>query len=160
MTVYRGTFVDTPESPFAGNHLRAETDAALVVQDGVVVARGPASSILAAHRDHDVVDLREGLVLPGLVDTHVHFPQVRAIGGLGLPLLDGLARAGTTTALVFGSHFAGAVDALFTEATRVGLRVTSGLVLSDRVLRDDLLTTPERAYLEGQELAAKWHGTG
>ena len=134
------------------------------------------------------MDLREGLVLPGFVDTHVHFPQVRAIGGLGMPLLDwlekcalpeearladatyaasvatdfvsGLARAGTTTALVFGSHFAGAVDALFTEATRVGLRVTSGLVLSDRILREDLFTTPERAYAEGLELAKRWHGQG
>ena len=44
----------------------------------------------------------------------------------------GLAQAGTTTALVFGAHFAPAVDALFTEAARVGLRVTSGLVVSDR----------------------------
>ena len=133
------------------------------------------------------VDLREGLVLPGFIDTHVHFPQVRAIGGLGMPLLDwlekralpeearladatyaaavaadfvsGLARAGTTTALVFGSHFAAAVDALFTEASRVGLRVTCGLVLSDRILREDLLTTPDRAYDEGLELAKRWHGS-
>ena len=111
----------------------------------------------------------------------MHYPQVRAIGGLGMPLLDwlercalpeearladatyaawvaadfvdGLARAGTTTALVFGSHFATAVDALFTEADRVGLRVTSGLVLSDRILREDLFTHPDRAYAEGLALA-------
>ena len=156
------------------------------MRDGVIVARGPAAALLAEHPDDDVVDLREGLVLPGFVDTHVHFPQVRAIGGLGMPLLDwlercalpeearladaayaagvaadfvdGLARAGTTTALVFGSHFATAVDALFEEATRVGLRVTSGLVLSDRILREDLFTTPERAHAEGLELAKRWHG--
>ncbi len=41
--------------------------------------------------------------------------------GVAADFVDGLARAGTTTALVFGSHFAGAVDALFEEATRVGL---------------------------------------
>jgi guanine deaminase len=144
--------------------------------------------MLAEHPDDEVVDLRGGLVLPGFVDTHVHFPQVRAIGGLGMPLLDwlercalpeearlvdtayaieiaaefidGLARAGTTTALVFGSHFAGAVHVLFEEAARVGLRVTSGLVLSDRILREDLFTTPDRAYAEGLELATKWHGVG
>jgi guanine deaminase len=186
MTVFRGTFVDTPHSPFTGGRLREGADLALVVENGVIVAREPWS---ADHHDgEDVVDLREGLVLPGFVDTHVHFPQVRAIGGLGMPLLDwlekcalpeearlaeatyaasvatdfvsGLARAGTTTALVFGSHFAGAVDALFTEATRVGLRVTSGLVLSDRILREDLFTSPERAYSEGLELAKRWHGQG
>jgi guanine deaminase len=186
MTIFRGTFLDTPLSPFAGGHLRAEADLALVVEDGSIVAREPYEPTV--HDTEDVVDLREGLVLPGFVDTHVHFPQVRSIGGLGMPLLDwlercalpeearlvdaayaasvatdfvsGLARAGTTTALVFGSHFATAVDALFTEATRVGLRVTSGLVLSDRILREDLFTTPDRAYDEGLELAKRWHGAG
>ncbi len=188
MTLFRGTFLDTPQSPFTGGHLRAETDAALLVRDGVIVARGPAAELAVRHPDEPVVDLSGGLVLPGFVDTHVHFPQVRVIGGLGLPLLDwlercalpeearladttyaasvaadfvsGLARAGTTTALVFGSHFAGAVDTLFAEATRVGLRVTSGLVLSDRILREDLFTTPERAHAEGLALAERWHGKG
>ena len=159
----------------------------MLVRGGVITARGPADALLRDHPDEEVVDLRQGLVLPGLIDTHVHFPQVRAIGGLGMPLLDwlercalpeearladatyaasvaadfvdGLARAGTTTALVFGSHFATAVDALFTEATRVGLRVTSGLVLSDRILREDLFTDPDRAYAEGLALATRWHGS-
>jgi guanine deaminase len=187
MTLYLGTFLDTPRSPFKGHHLRAEGDAALLVRDGVIVARGPAGELRRDHADEDVVDLRDGLVLPGFVDTHVHFPQVRVIGGLGMPLLDwlercalpeearladtayaagvaadfldGLARAGTTTALVFGSHFAGAVEVLFEEATRIGLRVTSGLVLSDRILREDLFTDPDRAYSEGSELAKRWHGS-
>ncbi len=188
MTLFRGSFLDTPQSPFRGHHLRAEVDAALLVRDGVITARGPADVLLREHPDEEVVDLREGLVLPGFIDTHVHYPQVRAIGGLGMPLLDwlercalpeearladatyaasvaadfvdGLARAGTTTALVFGSHFATAVDALFTEAERVGLRVTSGLVLSDRILRQDLFTHPDRAYAEGLALAARWHDRG
>jgi guanine deaminase len=188
MTLFRGTFLDTPRSPFAGAELRSGEDLGLLVRDGVIVARDAFATLSSAHPDDEVVDLREGLVLPGFVDTHVHFPQVRAIGGLGMPLLDwlekcalpeearladtayaatvagefvsGLARAGTTTALVFGSHFPGAVDALFAEAARVGLRVTSGLVLSDRILREDLLTTSERAFSEGLDLAKRWHGVG
>ncbi len=188
MTIYRATVLDTPDDPFAGGDLRADNDAGILVRDGMIADRGAFDRIQAAHPDHDVVDLRSGLLLPGFVDTHVHFPQVRAIGGLGLPLLDwlercalpeearladptyasavareflsGLVQAGTTTALVFGSHFAAAVDLLFTEAERVGLRVTSGLVVSDRLLRDELLTTPERAYDEGRALAERWHGVG
>jgi guanine deaminase len=188
MTLFRGTVLDTPDDPFAGGALRAEMDAGVLVRDGAVVARGPFADVAARHADEEVVDLSGGLLLPGLVDTHVHLPQVRAIGGLGMPLLDwldrcalpeearladeayarsvasefvsGLAQAGTTTALVFGSHFAPAVDALFAEASRVGLRVTSGLVVSDRLLRDELLTTPERAYEEGLALARRWHGVG
>jgi guanine deaminase len=188
VTLYRATVLDTPDDPFAGGVLRAETDGGVLVRDGAVADRGAWPELRARHPDEDVADLSGGLLLPGFVDTHVHFPQVRAVGGLGMPLLDwlercalpeearladagyaagvatdfvsGLAEAGTTTALVFGAHFAPAVDALFAEAHRVGLRVTSGLVVSDRLLREDLLTTPERAHAEGLELARRWHGVG
>jgi guanine deaminase len=74
--------------------------------------------------------------------------------------VSGLADAGTTTALVFGAHFAPAVDALFHAASARGLRVTSGLVVSDRMLRPELHTTPQRAYDEGLSLAGRWHGQG
>ncbi len=36
--------------------------------------------------------------------------------GVAGDFLDGLAAAGTTTALVFGAHFAPAVDVLFSQA--------------------------------------------
>jgi guanine deaminase len=188
MTIYRGTFLDTPDNPFAGGALRVDADAALLVEDGLIVARGTFSEIRRAHPAEEIVDLRGGLVLPGFVDTHVHFPQIRAVGGLGLPLLEwldkyalpeeakmadvgyaagvaaefvrGLAAAGTTSALVFGAHFSDAVDVLFSAASSVGLRITSGLVLSDRLLREDLLTTPSRAYTESLALAERWHGVG
>ncbi|MCH1867848.1 guanine deaminase [Nocardioides sp. CFH 31398] len=182
----RARVLDTPDDPFAGGTLRSDDDAGLLVVDGVVAARGPFAEVLAAAPGHEVVDLRDGLLLPGFVDTHVHLPQVRVIAGLGMPLLEwlercalpeearladpayaasvatdfvsGLVQAGTTSALVFGAHFAPAVDLLFAEAAVAGLRVTAGLVVSDRLLRDDLWTTPQRAYDEGLALAQRWHG--
>jgi guanine deaminase len=186
MTIFHGTFLDVPDSPFTGGTLR--TADALLVRDGVIGARGRLAELQRSHSGEQIVDLTAGLVLPGFVDTHVHFPQVRMIGALGMPLLDwlelsalpeearladvdyardvardfltGLVRAGTTTALVFGAHYPAAVDVLFSEASQRGVRVTTGLVVSDRVLRDDLLTTPERAYDEGRALAERWHGSG
>ena len=186
MTIYRARVLDAPDDPFSGGALRTGDDVGLVVVDGVITARGDFAEVHREHAQHAVVDVRDGVLIPGLVDTHVHFPQVRAIGALGMPLLEwldkcalpeecklgstdyarevaaefchGLVSAGTTTALVFGSHFASAVDALFAESTRLGLRVTSGLVVSDRSLPDDLLTTPQRAYDEAVELAGRWHG--
>lgn len=188
MTIFRGTFLDTPDNPFTGGGPRVDADAGLLVVDGKIIARGPFLEIRQAHPAEQVIDLSGGVVLPGFVDTHVHFPQIRAVGGLGLPLLEwldryalpeearmadasyaagvadefvrGLAAAGTTSALVFGAHYTDAMDALFSAASKVGLRITSGLVLSDRLLRPDLLTTPVRAYAESLALANRWHGVG
>ena len=36
--------------------------------------------------------MRGGYLLPGFIDAHVHFPQVRILGGLGCQLLDWLER--------------------------------------------------------------------
>ncbi len=189
MTIYRAQVLDAPENPFRGGTLRADADAGLLVTaDGLIADRGPFAEVRARHASEPVAALTDGLLLPGFVDAHVHFPQARIIGGLGLPLLDwldryalpeearmadlayarevaaeflsGLADAGTTTALVFGAHFAPAVDALFTAASASGLRVTSGLVVSDRLLRPELHTTPQRAYDDGLALANRWHGQG
>jgi guanine deaminase len=69
-----------------------------------------------------------------------------------------LARNGTTSALVFGAHFPQAQEALFRAADGAGLRIASGLVVSDRNLRPELHVTPERAYEDSRALQDRWHG--
>jgi guanine deaminase len=191
VTLYRALVVDTPGDPFVGDPadaLAVDEDGGLLVRDGIIIARGSFAAVRAAHPDEPLVELRGGALVPGFIDTHVHFPQIRAIGGLGMPLLqwleacalpeearladqayaedvarefiNGLKASGTTTALVFGAHFASAMDAFFAEAERSGLNITAGLVLSDRVLREDLLCTPERALAESRDLIQRWHGSG
>ncbi|BFU45288.1 guanine deaminase [Krasilnikovia sp. MM14-A1004] len=188
MILYRAQVLDTPDDPFRGGALRHDADAGLLVAHGQIVERGPFTQVRSRHPGAEVVVLGDGMLLPGLVDTHVHFPQVRIIGALGMPLLEWLERcalpeesrlagvtyaravaaefvtsllaAGTTTALVFGSHFAAAVDELFAAAAGPGLRITSGLVVADRMLRPELHTTAQRGYDEGRALADRWHGRG
>ena len=74
--------------------------------------------------------------------------------------LDGLVASGTTSALVFGSHFAPAMDELFAAAGQRGLNITSGLVLSDRKLPPDLLHSPESALADSADLILRWHDRG
>ena len=176
MDLFRATIFHTPDDPFQlpvgdGHALTCHEDGGLLVHKGRVVACGRYSDISKANPGAVTIDWRGGFVLPGLVDAHVHFPQVRVIGAMGRTLLDwleavalpeearmadreyagdtarlflrGLASHGTTTALVFGAHFAEATAVLFEAASQSGLRIASGLVLSDRLLRPDLHTTPD-----------------
>jgi len=189
MTIYAATIVDTPGDPFAGDPADALAEVgALCVREGVIRARGTLAALAAEYPGEPVTRLDGGILVPGFIDTHVHFPQIRAIGGLGMPLLDwleqcalpeesklaevayarevagefldGLLASGTTSALVFGSHFAPAMDELFGAAQQRGLNITSGLVLSDRILRPDLLNTPETALADSADLIGRWHDRG
>ena len=187
-TLYRASLLHTPQNPFKGGSLEAISDAGIVVQSGKIAAVGDFSSLRTKYPHLESRDLRGGLLLPGLVDAHVHYPQVRVIGALGLTLLDwlelntlpeearladvsyarGVAQAfvrallmhGTTSAMVFGAHFAPAQAALFEEGAARGLRVVSGQVLSDRLLRPELHQTPTSALEDGRALIQRFHGVG
>jgi guanine deaminase len=191
MTLFRATVIDTPGDPFVGDPagaLAADQDGGLLVRDGIIQDRGSFGRLRTRFPDEPVTELHGGLLLPGFIDTHVHYPQLRAIGGLGMPLLDwldrcalpeeskfadagyakivagefldGLIASGTTTALVFGAHFAPAMDELFTAAADRRLNITAGLVLSDRILRSDLFCTLEQGRAQSQQLIDHWHGRG
>jgi guanine deaminase len=168
--------------------LVALEDGGLLIYDGRIADSGDFSNLRASHPQVAVTDWRGGYVLPGLVDTHVHFPQVRVLGRLGWSLLDWLEHAalpeerkmadvayaqhtakqfchalashGTTTACVFGAHFAPAVAELFEAADAAGVRVATGLILSDRLLSPELHIAPETAYRESRELIRRFHGHG
>ncbi len=189
-TILRARVAHTPRDPFKSDGALEAFDDGAVAFDagGTILATGDYKTVHAQHPDAEVLDRRGCVLLPGLVDTHVHFPQIAVIGAMGLQLLDWLAlrtlpeearmadaaharrtakrfvdllaRNGTTTALVFGAHFPAAQHMLFEEAERAGLRITSGLVVSDRNLRDDLEVTPEVAYETSRDLRERWHGRG
>jgi guanine deaminase len=191
--LFRATIFHTPRNPFrpsAGSDstLVSYEDGGLLVRGGRIVACGDYEYVRGSSTGVRTTDWRGGFLFPGLVDTHVHYPQVRIIGALGRSLLDwlehvalpeearmadvlyaaevareftlALASHGTTTALVFGAHFAGATAALFDAAASSGLRVISGLVLSDRLLRSELHHTPERAYRDSVQLIQRYHKQG
>ncbi|MFW2075531.1 guanine deaminase [Acinetobacter gerneri] len=130
----------------------------------------------------------EQLIVPGFIDTHIHFPQTEMIGAFGEQLLEWLntytfpteiqfkdrtyadkiahffveelLKSGTTTALVFCTVHPESVDALFHAAERHQMRLIAGKVMMDRHAPDELLDTPEQAYSESKALIEKWHGKG
>jgi len=188
-TIVRAHVAHVPRNPFVvDGALEAFEDGAVAFADGRILACGGFASVRGRYPEASVVDARDAILLPGFVDCHVHYPQIGVIGAMGLELMDwlrlrslpeearladeayaaeladhfvrGLASNGTTTALVFGSHFPAAQDALFAAADAVGLRVASGLVVSDRGLLPELRVSPERAFEASLDLIQRWHEQG
>lgn len=166
-------------------------DAAVVVDGSIIAAVGEASDILDAYSSTTaatVHDHGDALIIPGLVDCHVHYPQIGMIASPGEQLLDWLdrytfpaearfadkahaeataefftdqlIRNGVTTALVFSTVHPHSVDALFTAAQRKDLRIITGKMCMDRNAPADLLDTPESAVADSKALIDRWHGTG
>src|SRR4051812_40183463 len=160
LTAFRAELLSVPEDPaqFGDTAIRHHTDGLLVVEDGLVVAFGDHAEL--APRFADVpVETMPGLIVPGFVDTHIHYPQTDRIAAYGDQLLewlehhifpaeaafadrghaervagfflDELLRSGTTSALVFATVHAQSVDALFEAALARNMRIVSGKVLMD-----------------------------
>ncbi|WP_323767108.1 guanine deaminase [Antarctobacter sp.] len=161
-------------------------DGAILIKDGLIEAAGPYASVLAQAHDVPEIDHRPHLLMPGFIDTHIHFPQAQVIASWGAQLLDWLntytfpeetrfadpAHAaamasgfydllighGTTSAVAFCSVHAASVDAFFTEAARRNMRMIGGKVMMDRNAPDGLRDTPQSSYDDSKALIAKWHG--
>ena len=74
------TFVAEPQGMDDTAAYRYFEDGAVLVRDGKVVDTGLYGDIAKlARADVEVADHRPNLVLPGLIDTHLHFPQTQAI---------------------------------------------------------------------------------
>lgn len=164
-------------------------DGILLVRDGHVESVGAAEDLLPnLPSDITVENYQDHLIVPGFIDTHIHFPQGEMIGAFGEQLLewletytfpterqfedkayadkratffvDQLLRNGTTTALVFGSVHPQSVDAFFEEAERSNLRMICGKVMMDRNAPDYLCDTAQTSYDDSKALIEKWHNKG
>jgi guanine deaminase len=181
------SFKDDPaEVGDAASHIYLD-DGIVLVEDGRITALGEAGAMLGQLPDGTPVDDHAGrLVLPGLIDTHLHLPQTQVIASHGTQLLDWLQkytfveeqrfadldhaariasffldellRNGTTTAVVYGSVHVESADALFAEAQRRGTRTIAGKVMMDRGAPAALLDTAESGYRESKALIERWHG--
>lgn len=169
------------------NALEVYEDGLMIIENGVVARVGPAADLLATLGDNVPVDDQSGrLIVPGFIDTHIHYAQTDMIASYGEQLLtwlerytfptesrfadravadetagffvEELLRNGTTSSLVLGTVHPESVDAVFEKARARGLRMAAGKVLMDRNAPDDLLDTPDTGYRESLELIERWHG--
>jgi guanine deaminase len=183
------TFRDDPGLEDNANSYVYIEDGALLISSGKLAKVGEYQSVLSATAAGlREIDHRPHLMLPGLVDTHIHFPQMQVIGSYGTQLLDWLnrytfveeqkfadeshaariasvfidelIRQGTTTAVSFCTVHKESAEAYFVEAARRDMYLIGGKVLMDRNAPEKLRDTPLSAYDDSKALIEKWHGKG
>ncbi len=192
-TAIRGRFLDIQNTVAQArdihDQVRYVEDGLLISQNGKIQWFGPWSEGQNLIPDDVVLShYPEQLIVPGFIDTHIHFPQTEMVGAYGTQLLEWLntytfptemqfadknyadkiaeffvqelIKNGTTTALVFCTIHPESVDALFEAAERRQMRLIAGKVLMDRHAPDGLLDTPDSAYHDSKALIEKWHGKG
>ncbi|MCR9279551.1 MAG: guanine deaminase [Pseudomonadaceae bacterium] len=179
---------DTPpdgESHPGVNHL---PDAVVRIDDGTISAVVDAHEYQRDGGDLGNCETTQGLIIPGLIDTHIHYPQMDIIGSYGSQLmewldsyafpaelayasqelaqlkaeafLDRLFSHGTTTSLTFTSVHAHSTDALFSAASKRNVRLIAGKVLMNREAPAGLCDGPGDGIAESAALIERWHGQG
>lgn len=171
------------QGPDAAHH---ESHGAVVVENGKIIATGPADTLRPQYPQARVTDYGRCLISAGFIDAHVHYPQTAIIASWGKRLIDwlnsytfpeemrfanrayadevanryfDLARAhGTTAMCSYTTIHPESVDAFFTAAQTRGLRAFAGKTCMDRNAPEALCDTPQSAYDDSKRLLQKWHG--
>ena len=193
ITVVRGRFLDIQKTVSQAQDI---IDQVRYIEDGVLIAEQGQILWFGTWNDAqphlpanvEIQHYPEQLIIPGMIDTHIHFPQTEMVGAYGEQLLSWLntytfpteiqfqdpsyaqkiaeffiqelLKNGTTTALVFCTVHPESVDALFEAAAQQQMRLIAGKVMMDRHAPEALCDTAESAYEDSKALIGKWHGQG
>ncbi|HEV7817061.1 MAG TPA: guanine deaminase [Janthinobacterium sp.] len=161
-------------------------DGLLLVADGKVQAAGDYASLFPTlPAGTPVADYRGKVIMPGFIDTHLHFPQTDMIASpapgllpwldsytfpserqFGDPahgrqvaefFLDELLRCGTTTAMVYCTVHPESVDAFFSASEARNLRMVAGKVMMDRNCPEFLRDSADASARDTEALIGRWH---
>lgn len=175
-------------APDGGVALHCPKGAVAVGEDGRIAWAGPRRDLPSAYSSLGVEDHGSRLLMPGLIDAHIHFPQYRMLAAPGKDLLDWLSRFtfpeesrfasadhsaaaaevfldrllahGTTAALAFCSVHKASAEALFAAASRRNMALVTGKTMMDRNAIPAVQDDPETGARESEELYRRWHGKG
>ncbi|MDC8831462.1 guanine deaminase [Alteromonas gilva] len=168
--------------------LQSFTDGAMLIESGKIIALGEYNELRGQYPAAALTDYRDYLIIPGLIDTHLHFPQTEIIAKYGEQLLTWLdnftfpaegqfadpalsarmadfflnecLKNGTTTGLVYSSVHKTSTEALFEAASARNMLTVAGKVCMDRHCPDWLQDTPASAQRDSAELIERYHGKG
>ena len=190
---YRGSifhFLREPMGHDDSDSYRYFDDGLLLLDEqGKILRLGSYNGLLQELPEHtEIIDYSGNWIIPGFIDTHIHYAQMEIIASFGQQLLEWLntyvfpaerkhenpeyadqiaklfieelLHNGTTTAMTYSTVHKVSAEALFKRASDVNMRIFTGKTLMDRHAPDYLLDTPQLAYDESKELLNKWHNKG
>lgn len=190
LQAYRGELLYFTDDPALSDHAyQWHEDGLLLVEGGLVRAVGDHAALAAGlPPDTPVHDYRGRLLMPGFIDTHIHYPQTDMIASPAAGLLpwletytfpterkfadpqhaaevadfflDELLRCGTTTAMVYCTVHPASVEAFFGASEARGMRMAAGKVMMDCHAPDYLCDDTDRGGAACEALIRKWHKCG
>ncbi len=188
-TILTGQVLSLVRDPFAGPpEDTIRLDEAIAVKAGRIAGTGSRAALSAAHPGAAVVSCGSSVILPGFVDTHVHYPQTAIVASWGKRLIDWLntytfpeemrfadpAYAadvagryldlaldhGTTAMCSYCTIHPESVDAIFAAAEARDMAVAAGKTCMDRNAPEALRDSAQSAHDDSAALIARWHGKG
>jgi guanine deaminase len=163
-------------------------DSAILIEGGQIARIGAPENIIAQAPDAPRHRHPDGLICPGFVDAHAHYPQTAIIASWGKRLrdwlegytfpeesrfgdpayagavaetyLDLLLAHGTTSVASYCTIHPESVDALFKAGASRGMAIAAGKTCMDRNAPDNLRDTAQSAYDDSKALLGRWHGEG
>jgi guanine deaminase len=189
----RGAFLHFVNDPFfvaESDSYRFIEDGLMVIDDGKVKELDQYDKVVGKYPGLHIDSYSNSVIVPGFVDTHIHYAQTEMIASYGEQLLEWLNKYtfpaerkfedekyasetadfflrqllanGTTTALIFGTVHPQSIDALFEKASKLNMRLIAGKVMMDRkdFAPDYLRDTADSSYEQSKALIQKWHGKG
>lgn len=195
LTAIRGAVLSFKADPF----FHDMKDCLVYKEDAVIVMDTETAKIVKFGDAKDIIPTldkqievknygKDSLIVPGFIDSHVHYPQTEMIAAYGEQLIDWLnnytfiveqgfknkehakevaevflkeqLRNGVTSATTYCTVFPQSVDAIFETAAKYNMKIMAGKVCMDRNAPEALLDTAQIAYDESTALINKWHGRG
>ncbi|AAV89563.1 guanine deaminase [Zymomonas mobilis subsp. mobilis ZM4 = ATCC 31821] len=184
---FRGEIISFTDDPsfYGDKAVSHQKDGIIVVENGRVIARDKAEIIKTQFPDLAITDCSGYLIMPGFIDSHIHYTQLDCIAAGGETLLGWLEkkvfpteqkfsdkayatetadfflkeclRNGTTSALVFATSYFQSVEALYNAALKADMRIITGNVLMDLAPKA-LADKIPKSLDDSEKLIQNWQG--
>jgi guanine deaminase len=95
LKVIRSSFLDFIDDPFYTSEaasVRYIEDGLLVLENGTIKDFGPYEQLQEKYAAINAIAYPDKLIMPGFIDTHIHYPQTAMVAAYGEQLLEWLSK--------------------------------------------------------------------